>query len=91
MKRYIGVTQTKGIAIGINAAIGMEVYRKLSNESKVYSFDDIDIELLCEDLAKIAIKCIASIKEYGFSERVTDFIESELLELYGVKQEEIKP
>ena len=80
MKRYIGVTQTKGIAIGINAAIGMEVYRKLSSESKVYSFDDIDIELLCEDLATIAIK------EYGWSARVTDFIERELLELYGINK-----
>ena len=76
------------IAIGINAAIGMEVYRKLSEESKVYSCDDIDGELLCEDLAKIAIKCIDSIKEYGWSENVTDFIERELMELYGVKWEE---
>lgn len=72
------------IAIGINAAIGMEVYKKLSEESKVYSFDDIDGELLCEDLAKIAIKCIDSIKEYGWAENVTDFIERELLEKYGV-------
>lgn len=76
------------IAIGINAAICMEVYRKLSEESKVYSCDDIDGELLCEDLAKIAIKCIDSIKEYGWSENVTDFIERELMELYGVKWEE---
>ena len=75
------------IAIGINAAIGMEVYRKLSAENKVYSLGEIDVELLCEDLAKIAIKCIDSIKEYGWSENVTDFIEHELLELYGVKLE----
>ena len=75
------------IAIGINAAIGMEVYRKLSAENKVSSCDDIDIELLCEDIAKIAIKCTDSIKEYGGSENVTDFIERELLELYGVKRE----
>ena len=75
------------IAIGINAAIGMEVYRKLSAENKVSSCDDIDIELLCEDIAKIAIKCTDSIKEYGWSENVTDFIERELLELYGVKRE----
>lgn len=71
------------IAIGINAAICMEVYRKLSEESKIYSLEEIDVELLCEDIAKIAIKCIDSIKEYGWSERVTDFIERELLELYG--------
>lgn len=75
------------IAIGINAAIGMEVYRKLSAENKVSSCDDIDIELLYEDIAKIAIKCTDSIKEYGWSENVTDFIERELLELYGVKRE----
>lgn len=75
------------IAIGVNAAIGMEVYRKLSAENKVFSCDDIDVELLCEDLAKIAIKCINSIKEYGWSENVTDFIERELLELYRVKRE----
>ena len=79
------------IAIGINAAICMEIYRKLSEENKVYSCDDIDVELLCEDMAKIAIKCTDSIKEYGWSENVTDFIERELLELYGVKREEIKP
>lgn len=71
------------IAIGINAAIGMEVYRKLSEESKVYSLGEIDVELLCEDIAKIAIKCTDSIKEYGQSENVTDFIERELMELYG--------
>ena len=76
------------IAIGINAAIGMKVYRKLSEESKVYSLEEIDIELLCDDIAKIAIKCIDSIKEYGWVENVTDFIERELLELYGVKWEE---
>ena len=75
------------IAIGINAAIGMEVYRKLSAENKVFSCDDIDVELLCEDVSKIAIKCIDSIKEYGWTENVTDFIERELLELYGVKRE----
>lgn len=75
------------IAIGVNAAICMEVYRKLSEESKVYSLGDIDVELLCEDIAKIAIKCIDSIKEYGWTENVTDFIERELLELYGVKRE----
>lgn len=75
------------IAIGINATIGMEVYRNLSAESKVYSLGEIDVELLCEDIAKIAIKCIDSIKEYGWSENVTDFIERELLELYGVKWE----
>ena len=75
------------IAIGINAAIGMEVYRKLSEENKLYSCDDIDGELLCEDISKIAIKCTDSIKEYGWSEHVTDFIERELLELYGVKRE----
>lgn len=73
------------IAIGINAAIGMEVYRKLAEESKVYSLGEIDIELLCEDIATIAIKCIDSIKEYGWSENVTDFIERKLLELYGIK------
>lgn len=76
------------IAIGINAAICMEVYRKLSEESKVYSLGEIDVELLCEDIAKIAIKCIDSMKEYGWAENVTDFIERELLELYGVKWEE---
>lgn len=76
------------IAIGINAAICMEVYRKLSEESKVYFLGEIDVEFLCEDLAKIAIKCIDSIKEYGWSENVTNFIERELLELYGVKWEE---
>lgn len=75
------------IAIGVNAAIGMEVYRKLSEESKVYSLDEIDVELLCEDVSTIAIKCIDSIKEYGWTENVTDFIERELLELYGVKRE----
>ena len=75
------------IAIGINAAICMEVYRKLSEESKVYSLEEIDVELLCEDVSKIAIKCIDSIKEYGWTENVTDFIERELLELYGVKRE----
>ena len=75
------------IAIGVNAAIGMEVYRKLSEESKVYSLDEIDVELLCEDVSKIAIKCIDSIKEYEWTENVTDFIERELLELYGVKRE----
>ena len=79
------------IVIGVNAAIGMEVYRKLSEESKVYSLDEIDVELLCEDVSKIEIKCIDSIKEYGWTENVTDFIERELLELYGVKREEIKP
>lgn len=73
------------IAIGINAAIGMEVYRKLAEESKVYSLGEIDVELLCEDIAKIAIKCTDSIKEYGWSENVTDFIERELLKLYGVE------
>ena len=75
------------IAIGVNAAIGMEVYRKLSEESKVYSLEEIDVELLCEDVSKIAIKCIDFIKEYGWTENVTDFIERELLELYGVKRE----
>ena len=75
------------IAIGVNAAIGMEVYRKLSEESKVYSLEEIDVELLCEDISKIAIKCTDSIKEYGWAENVTDFIERELLELYGVKWE----
>ena len=75
------------IAIGINAAIGMEVYRKLSAEGKVYSLGEIDVELLCEDIAKISIKCTDSIKEYGWSEMVTDFIERELMELYGVKRE----
>ena len=75
------------IAIGVNAAIGMEVYRKLSEESKVYSLEEIDVELLCEDVSKIAIKCIDSIKEYEWTENVTDFIERELLELYGVKRE----
>ena len=75
------------IAIGVNAAIGMEVYRKLSEENKVFSCDDIDVELLCEDISKIAIKCTDSIKEYGWAENVTDFIERELLELYGVKWE----
>lgn len=75
------------IVIGINAAICMEIYRKLSEENKVYSCDDIDVELLCEDMAKIAIKCIDSIKEYGWSENVTDFIERELLKLYGVKRD----
>ena len=75
------------IAIGVNAAIGMEVYRKLSEESKVYSLDEIDVELLCEDVSKIAIKCIDSIKEYEWTENVTDFIERELMELYGVKRE----
>lgn len=75
------------IAIGINAAICMEVYRKLSEESKIYSLEEIDVELLCEDIAKIAIKCTDSIKEYGWSENVTDFIERELMELYRVKQE----
>ena len=75
------------IAIGVNAAIGMEVYRKLSEESKVYSLEEIDVELLCEDVSKIAIKCIDSIKKYGWTENVTDFIERELLELYGVKRE----
>lgn len=68
------------VVIGI-----MKVYQKLSAENKVYSCDDIDIDLLCEDLAKIAIKCIYSMKEYGWSERVTDFIERELLDLYGIK------
>lgn len=71
------------IAIGINAAIGMKVYRKLAEENKVYSLGEIDVELLCEDIVKIAIKCIDSIKEYGWSGNVTDFIERELLELYG--------
>lgn len=75
------------IAIGINAAIGMEVYIKLVEESKVGSLYEIDVELLCEDISKIAIKCIDSIKEYGWTENVTDFIEMELLELYGVKWE----
>ena len=75
------------IAIGVNAAIGMEVYRKLSEESKVYSLKEIDVELLCEDVSKIATKCIDSIKEYGWTENVIDFIERELMELYGVKRE----
>ena len=53
------------IAIGVNAAIGMEVYRKLSEESKVYSLEEIDVELLSEEVSKIPIKCSDSIKEHG--------------------------
>ena len=73
-------------------SVRLEIKKYLSilwtvQESKVYSLEEIDVELLCEDVSKIAIKCIASIKEYGWTENVTDFIERELLELYGVKRE----
>ena len=73
-------------------SVRLEIKKYLSilwtvQESKVYSLEEIDVELLCEDVSKIAIKCIDSIKEYGWTENVTDFIERELLELYGVKRE----
>ena len=80
-------TTERETAIGVNAAIAMSVYKKLESESKVYGMDYIDIAQLTRDCASISIECVNTCKEHGWTKNVTDFIERELLEKYGVKWE----
>lgn len=68
--------------IAINAILAIRVYKKLEAENKVYSEDNVDIAQLTRDCADIAIEYVDTYgEEYGW----TDFIESKLLELYGIK------
>lgn len=73
-------------AIAANAAIAMRVYKKLETENRVYSEDYVDLSQLVIDCARIAIECINTCMEYGWTETVTDFIESKLLKLYGINK-----
>jgi len=68
--------------IAINAILAIRVYKKLEAENKVHSEDSVDIAQLTRDCADIAIEYVDTYgEEYGW----TDFIESKLLELYGIK------
>ena len=83
--KVIAEMTKREITIATNSAVAMRVYKKLEAENKVYSEDYIDLAQLTRDCVDISMEYLSTCgKEYGWTEKVTDFIESKLLEIYGI-------